>query len=560
MESLKDRAIKFLTIDKLSVIPVRKDKIPCIAWKEYQKRFATVQEIEDWWQKYPDAQIGICTGELSNLTVVDIEEGGDPSFLPQDTFIVKTGGNGWHYYYRFQEGMQNKARIRPLVDIRSEGGYVVAPYSSSEKGSYEVIKSRPPTSFPKELFNTPVETSESVVSHTTHIPGDAEIISDSFFLLSSYSGYGKGQRNEEMTSFIGKVLTRINPVHWDTHGFDIICKANAKNTPPLAINELLTSFRSIKGRETAKTPVHTNSATPGAHGAFVMPPPDGSDDIKHISVVAEEQSINQEEVYPLEMPIFDDVLDGGINLGDIIIIAAPTGHGKTSLAQDWTMSFIRGKQKAPVVWFSYEVMTRYLWKKFQSMGMTTEDIAVIPAKHTSGNVAWVEAKVREAKEKFNVKIVVIDHLGFLLPKTMGMLGQKMSMNQSSFITQIVRDLKSIAISKEVAIILPVHMRKTNSGSVDQESIKDSSGIAQEADAVFLVERERNKNTDQDNQYYTEYSKITLSKNRKNGVTPSGWFTMINQRFAFSDRNEQIKRVEEVFSAFRGVEDDDPQDI
>lgn len=546
--NLKEIAIDFLTKNKVSVIPVGPDKIPLISWKEYQTRFPTVEEINAWWEKYPDAQIGIVTGKLSNLIVVDIEAGGDPSFLPQETMVIKTGGGGWHYYYRYVEGVQNKARIRELVDIRGEGGYVVAPGSSSTKGKYEIIKRRTPPLFPKALFipKTDLNRSTSPLGAQTSVlePTPEEVKSDSFFLLSSYPGYGKGQRNDEMTRFIGRVLTRIHPVHWDRHAFPIIVEANKKNTPPLAMSELFSSFKSIKGIETRKTPIHTPLGEKEVTDNQIIK--DGSDEVKHIAVVASEQALNQDDVYPIQMACFDDLILGGFSPGDVVVIGGRTGCGKTSLSQDWTLSLIRGPKKAPVLWFSYEVLPSHLWKKFQTMGMTEEDVAVIPAKHSSGNVAWVEEKVKEAKEKFSVKAVVIDHLGFLLPKTNGILGKNMSQNYSSFLTQIVRDLKSIALQEEIIIILPVHLRKTE--HLDIEAIKDASGISQEADLVFLIDRERNIDKSAKS-YYTEYSQIVLAKNRKTGQTLSAWFTMLKERFAYSDRNEAEKKAHDGYDSF-----------
>jgi len=95
-ESLLQSAFK-LVDKKISVIPVGKNKIPLISWKEFQGRYATHEEIKKWFEKYPDAQLGIVTGAISNLLVVDLEFGADTSFLPQNTTIVKTGGLGFHY-------------------------------------------------------------------------------------------------------------------------------------------------------------------------------------------------------------------------------------------------------------------------------------------------------------------------------------------------------------------------------------------------------------------------------------------------------------------------------
>ena len=54
-----------------SVIPVRGDKKPFISWTEHQKRRATAEDIQEWAAKYPGASVGIVTGEISGILVID---------------------------------------------------------------------------------------------------------------------------------------------------------------------------------------------------------------------------------------------------------------------------------------------------------------------------------------------------------------------------------------------------------------------------------------------------------------------------------------------------------
>jgi len=358
------------------------------------------------------------------------------------------------------------------------------------------------------------------------------------------------------------LLTQLHPADWDTQGWNIILTANQKNTPPLAQNELLTTFNSIKGVERRNNPFGraggaNTSQNTYASSTFQENPVilnDGSDEIKHLAEVADEQVINQEDIYPLQMKCFDDVILGGVCPGDLVVIAGQSGHGKTSLAQDWTLSFVRGEKKAKSLWFSYEVLPTHLWKKFQEMGMNREDCVFIPSKNTSGNVSWVEQKIKEGKEKFGIKVVMIDHLGFLLPKTNGTLGMKnMSSNYSTFLTQVVRDLKTIALKEEVIIFLPVHMRKAEKGNrkSDIDDIKDSSGVAQESDLVFLIEREKNKDNNA-RSYFTDKTKITLAKNRKTGTTIIGNFSMVKGRFAYDDTYDKNLEAFEEFGKEKKV--------
>jgi hypothetical protein len=108
---------------------------------------ATTDEkiIEDWWGKWPDANIGIATGQASGIWVLDID-GREGEFslnklidehgrLP-DTLEVATG-NGRHFYFILRNGISIKnsaSKIGPGIDARGDGGYVIAPPSIHPSG------------------------------------------------------------------------------------------------------------------------------------------------------------------------------------------------------------------------------------------------------------------------------------------------------------------------------------------------------------------------------------------------------------------------------------------
>lgn len=101
--------------------------------------------IEGWWTRWPNANIGIATGSLSGgLTVIDLdvkEEKGidgrltlhmwemDHEKLPGDTWLSITGSGGYHLFYRDESGTKSTRAIMEGIDIRGEGGYIVAPPS-----------------------------------------------------------------------------------------------------------------------------------------------------------------------------------------------------------------------------------------------------------------------------------------------------------------------------------------------------------------------------------------------------------------------------------------------
>jgi hypothetical protein len=100
-----------------------------------------LEVIQRWW---PKANVGIATGAVSGLVVVDIDprHGGDGTLdhlleehgrLP-DTVEVLTGGGGRHLYFAHPGGRVLSKTIAPGVDVKGDGGYVVAPPSVHASG------------------------------------------------------------------------------------------------------------------------------------------------------------------------------------------------------------------------------------------------------------------------------------------------------------------------------------------------------------------------------------------------------------------------------------------
>lgn len=102
--------------------------------------------IRQWWAKWPDANVGIVTGAASGLFVLDVDpgHGGDTSLadllavhgpLPE-TVESLTGGGGRHIFFKHPGGtIRNSAgKLGPGLDVRGDGGYIVAPPSVHVSG------------------------------------------------------------------------------------------------------------------------------------------------------------------------------------------------------------------------------------------------------------------------------------------------------------------------------------------------------------------------------------------------------------------------------------------
>src|SRR3989338_10496664 len=86
----------------VSVIPVKADKRPALeSWKEYQSRLATEEELVKWFSATQNG-IGIVTGKLSNLSVVDVDvkNGGTPKGVPpKHTAKKQKGRRAFFFHY-----------------------------------------------------------------------------------------------------------------------------------------------------------------------------------------------------------------------------------------------------------------------------------------------------------------------------------------------------------------------------------------------------------------------------------------------------------------------------
>lgn len=126
----------------------------------------------------PNAKlIGMPTGEPSGISVVDIDvndgKGGEAWLNTNKeklgiTKVVRTQSGGWHYYYKHQDGITNRAGISSCVDIRGDGGYVIVNPSVG----YTLLQDEELIVFPDFLIG--VQTSGS------HDPNNSEQVTDRF--------------------------------------------------------------------------------------------------------------------------------------------------------------------------------------------------------------------------------------------------------------------------------------------------------------------------------------------------------------------------------------------
>lgn len=133
---------------------------------------ADPQQVERWWSRYPNANIGIATGAVSGLVVLDVDppEGGDQLARIEayhgpipPTLTARSGKGGQHFYLAYpgrpvgscQDVLGERAtKEMGAIDVRADGGYIIAPPSRNAAGAYEwtALEETPPAQVPDYLF------------------------------------------------------------------------------------------------------------------------------------------------------------------------------------------------------------------------------------------------------------------------------------------------------------------------------------------------------------------------------------------------------------------------
>lgn len=133
----------------LPVFPCKPDKSPLTA-NGFKASTTDTKQVKAWWTKYPDAMPGLPTGAASGVAVLDIDRKGDKDGFKalkqaglhkavKAPYVVDTPSGGQHIYYAHVDGLGCSNTGLPTgVDVRADGGYVIAPGSIAPQGRYAV--------------------------------------------------------------------------------------------------------------------------------------------------------------------------------------------------------------------------------------------------------------------------------------------------------------------------------------------------------------------------------------------------------------------------------------
>lgn len=237
-----------------SVIPVLPEaKKPALAsWMKYNDTKANNIDLQSWFVG-KDTNIGIVTGKISKIVVIDIDK---PelydSFIQQYPThrIQRTPSGGYHllYHYEGDDIGNSVSKLSNGIDVRGRHGFIVtAPstirLSNGTLGEYRWEKDGEALPLPSDLHDTIVsEINRQTSGYKIELAGSkGDSDAKNLYIQVMTTGFTPGQHNEQ-TKDIARLLFRMGLAVDLIHStLDIL---NNKDDTPLTKNELIATVNS----------------------------------------------------------------------------------------------------------------------------------------------------------------------------------------------------------------------------------------------------------------------------------------------------------------------------
>ena len=229
-----------------------------LALRPRDKQPATAHGLKDattcrdtvarWWQHNPDYNIGLATGAISGVLVVDVDSLDAEAELrkleaqhsPLPPTVESITARGRHLFFKWpgQDIRNSAGKLAPGIDIRGSGGYVVAPPSihpSGRRYAWSVDSAGTFAAAPQWLLDR--------ITAPTRSPALAA--ADWCDLI--HDGLDDGRRNANVARLVGHLLRRrVDPLVT----LELVIAFNdARCRPPLPRTEVSMIVNSIAQRE-----------------------------------------------------------------------------------------------------------------------------------------------------------------------------------------------------------------------------------------------------------------------------------------------------------------------
>jgi DNA-binding transcriptional ArsR family regulator len=221
-----------------SILPVKPDeKRPYMTnWLQYNKTRATQKQVESWFTNLSGAGVGVVTGKISNIVVLDVESYCKTPINEilkkyPTNLISRSGSGGYHLFYQYPQDkskVANRVGIFEGADLRADGGFIVLPPTRHPSGGYyQWVEKGIPGAFPLPLLE---------VESRPAVQNDG-------WITEALRGVSEGGRNDTCARLAGYFFKKGMTA-------DIVeallLDWNEKCDPPMPLRELRTTLKSIE--------------------------------------------------------------------------------------------------------------------------------------------------------------------------------------------------------------------------------------------------------------------------------------------------------------------------
>lgn len=207
------------------------------------------------------------------------------------------------------------------------------------------------------------------------------------------------------------------------------------------------------------------------------------------TAIERQKYFNKYEGFGCGLSYFDEATMG-FRGGEVIILAAPSNFGKTMVAMNIVSNLAVGALKK-VVMITMEMTPAEVSTRLYNMISVTDHDTLKENFIIQTELSVSAEHVKAIVKKHKPDILLIDHLGFLAKQESGR-------DERERIDNAVAKVKRLAINENIPIIMISHVAKTRSGASGEataQDLKGSSGIEQDTDIVFMLNKPKMQMTE-----------------------------------------------------------------
>lgn len=471
-------------------------KTPLVRWRGYQNQLPEEDDVRFWWKKWPDANIGMATGALSGILVLDADGTDARKACLQnggldETPMVWTGKvGGAHFHLAYPGGdVRNFARKRPGTDLRGQGGYVLLPPSLHASGNVyrwnESTRHFPYAPVPDWL--------------TDLIESDAEddgepLFGDDFDISEVLTGIPEGRRDTTLYRYACRLRHDDVPQAEAEHLVRLAARAcDPAFDEAVAVGKVRRAYKEFEPAGGPTVDEDEYFSPPGARAEPVAEPPPGTLFTRPIS-----ELLAMEEEEP------DFLVDQLFTVGSNGWVAAEPKVGKSwvvielaytlSTAQPFLGRFAI-KQPRRTLYIQEEDSVQRILRRFKKIVKgdplrPPPDDAYLRWSVRAGvridNLTWLEA-LRQEIIAFDAEVVILDVFNRL---------HGSDENKQADMTAILNNLTRLTNDYGCSFIIVHHNRKPQQGNEARgnQMMRGSGVLAGWGECSLYLKASKEKNT------------------------------------------------------------------